>query len=307
MRSRSALSVCVQALAVCALLIPAMMLSSCGGSDRSARIDRHKRLAGELDNNNLPQAAIEEYEKILAFDDLSDRERGNISYLIARIYYEDLKDYRNAAAYYVRAREYDPNGSFVTEASRNLVASLEKLGNVLDARRQLGAVTDIDHQPADDDDVVVARIGGRDVWLSEVENQIALLPPEIQSQLTDRRAKVQYVHQYVGVELLYNAAVREDYLSRPDIQRQREQLEKRLLVDQFVSEKVMPDLKMDTLDVRNFYRANKDSLYNGAPLDSVRPQVYRDYQSEKANAAYNDYIMRLAEAEKVEFLDQNVK
>jgi len=307
MRSQSAISVCVQGLAVCALLIPAVMLSSCGEADHSARIDRHKRLAGELDNNKLPLAAIEEYEKILAFDDLSDRERGNISYLIARIYYEDLKDYRNAAAYYVRAKEYDPNGSFVTEASRNLVASLEKLGNVLDARRQLGAVTNIDHQPADDDDAVVARIGGRDVWLSEVEDQIVLLPPEIQSQLTDRRAKVQYVHQYVGVELLYNAAVREDYLSRPDIQRQHEQLEKRLVVDQFVSEKVMPDLNIDTIDVRNFYRANKDSLYNGAPLDSVRAQVYRDYQSEKANAAYNDYIMRLAEAEKVEFLDQNVK
>jgi hypothetical protein len=168
-------------------------------------------------------------------------------------------------------------------------------------------VTDIDHKPEDDQDAVVARIGGRDVWLSEVENQIALLPSEVQSQLTSRQAKVQYMHEYVGVELLYEAAVREDYPSRPEIQRQRERLEKRLVVDQFVSEKVMSGLNVDTVDVRNFYRANKDSLYNGAPLDSVRAQVYRDYQSEKARAAYNDYIKRLTQAEKVEFLDQNVK
>lgn len=280
---------------------------SCSQTDHSARIEMHKRLAGELDNNNLPLAAVDEYQKALALDGLSDQERGNLCYLIARIYYENVKDYKNAAAYYIRAKGYDPQGSYASEASRNLVASLEKLGNVLDARRQLSATTDIDHKAADQNDVVVARVGGREIWLSEIDRQIQLLPPDVQSQLANRQAKLEYVHQYVGIELLYAAAVREDYASKPEIQLQREQLEKRLVVDNFVSEKVMPGVQVDTADLRNFYVANKDSLYRGKPMDSVRSQVWRDYQNRKAETAYNEYIMHLAQAEKVEFLDQNVR
>jgi tetratricopeptide (TPR) repeat protein len=288
-------------------VVTGLMLASCGKADHSAQIEAYKRLAGELSSNNLPLAAIEEYLKVLAFDDLSDQERGNISYLIARVYYDDLKDYRNAAAYYIRAKEYDPDGSYVSEASKNLVASLEKIGNVLDARRNLSAATDLDHKLGDASDVVVAKIGQRDIWLSEVEDQIALLPAELQEQLTTREARQQYVRQYVGVELLYAAAVREDYLSKPEVQRQREMYEKRMLVDRFVADKIMPGIQIDTVDLGNFYRANKDALYHSAPLDSVRAQVYRDYQAQKAEAAYNEYIRRLVESEKVEFLDHNVR
>ena len=270
-----------------AAAVVGIFLISCGQADQTAQVEMHKRLAGELSSNNLPLAAI--------------------SYLIARVYYDNLKDYSNAAAYYIRAKEYDPKGSFMSEASKNLVASLEKLGNVLDARRNLSAAADLDYKPTDPSDVVVAKIGGREIWMSEIENQIALLPADLQKQLTTREARLQYVHQYVGVELLYEAAVREDYLSNPEIQRQREMYEKRMLVDQFVSDKIIPGIKIDTVDLGNFYRANKDSLYRGALYDSIRTQVYRDYQSQKAQAAYNDYVTHLVQSEKVEFLDNNVK
>jgi hypothetical protein len=293
-------------LIIVSLLLVAV-LASCGGVDHSDRIEKHKRLAAELASNRLFAAAVAEYEAILAFDDLDDQQRGNISYLIARVCYEDLTDYRKAAAYYLRAREYDPNGSFVTEANKNLVASLEKLGNVLDARRQLGAAANLGHQPSGDDDVVVARIGERDIWLSEIDDQIAMLPPDVQKQLTAPEAKRQFVHQYVGVELLYNAAVREDYLANPEIQRQKEQMFKTMAVDYFVSDKIMPTVIIDTADVRNYYEANKDALYDGRPYDSVRYRVYNDYHSVKAEAAYQEYIQRLAEAEQVEFRDNNIR
>jgi len=296
-----------RSLSLVFLTVLPMLLSGCGQVDHSQRIAQHKRLAGELNNNGLHRAAIEEYRQVLAYGDLSNQQRGNINYLIARTYYESLRDYQNAAAYYIKAKEYDPDGSFTSEATKNLVASLEKLGNVLDARRQLGSATDIDHQPTDDNDVVVARIGNREIRLSEIEDQIALLPSDYQARLVNREAKTQYVHQYVGVELLYNAAVREDYLSDPEIQREKEQLVKRFLVDRFVADKVVPPGTIDTVDVRNFYLANKDSLYNGAPFDSVRFRAYRDYQAQKAEVAYHEYIKGLAEVEKVEFLDHNIK
>lgn len=296
-----------QRLVMLAISVMVATLSGCGQADQTERIEAHKRMAGELINNGLYRAAINEYAAVLGYDNLTDKQRANINYLMARTYYEQIKDYRNAAAYYIRAREYDPEGSFVAEASKKLVASLEKIGNVLDARRQLGVAANLGPQSSGSDDQIVARMGDRAIWLSEVEAQIRLLPAELQSQLTSRQARVDYVHQYVGVELLHNAAIREDYLADETVARQKDQLVKRFLVDRFVTEKIMPGVKIDSLDVRTYYEANKDKLYSGAAFDSVRAQVWRDYQSQKAEAAYGEYIMGLAKVERVEFLDQNVK
>lgn len=280
---------------------------SCKQNRGADAVERHKQLAGELRDNKLYSAAIEEYKKILDDENLDVKTRANINYLIAKVCYEDLQSYEDAAAYYVRARALDPEGSFVSEASKKLVASLEKMGHMLDAKRQLSAVTDIDAAPGVEGDVVVARIGGVPVWLSEIEQQIQALPLEMQKQFLTREAKLKFVQNYIATELLYRAAVREDYGSDPEIQRQQRLIYKKLLVDKYVLDRVMPQIHIDTADVRNYYLAHREDRYNNAPYDSVKAMVFLDYQGEKAEAAFGDYISRLAKTEKVEFLDQNVK
>ncbi|UCE23147.1 MAG: hypothetical protein JSU74_07510 [Candidatus Zixiibacteriota bacterium] len=285
-----------------------MMLSSCqDGADSTVLIEQHKKLAGELRDTKLYAAAIEEYQKILAFPGLDTRTRANINYLVGRIYFENLADYRQAAAYYVRARSLDPQGSFVVEASKNLVAALERSGQLLDARRELGAATDIDTAASSAGDLMVARIGKDTIWLSEVEQQIQTLPVEIQKQLALPEEKVRYVEQYVGLELMYRAAVRENYDRDPGILKQQQEYNKQLLINKYVIDNVMPEVRIDTMDVRNFFEANREERYKGAPYDSVKAQVFIDYQGEKTQQAFLDYIKRLSEVEKVEIIDQNIK
>ncbi|MEW6050575.1 MAG: hypothetical protein AB1644_05880 [Candidatus Zixiibacteriota bacterium] len=289
-----------------AILIVALF-GSCGEKGTGVSVDQRKKIAGELRDNKLYTAAIEEYTALLDGDDLDNKQRGTISYLIGRVYFEDLKDFSSAAAYFVRAREYDPQGSYNDEASRNLVACFEKMGHLADAKRELNATTSVDAAPHQSGDVEVARIDGTPIWKSEVERQLQSLPPKAQQQFLSTEGKRQFVRQYVGIELMYRAAVREGYDRDPNIQQKRDELLKSLVVDKYVVDKVIPEVHIDTADVRNFYLANKSSRYQGAPYDSVKAQVFLDYQSEKAQTAFNDYIGRLAAGEKVEFLDQNVK
>ena len=285
-----------------------LMQVSCGSADRNDdAIDRHQRLAGELRNNKLYHAAIEEYREILRDETLDDNKRANINYLIARIYFDNLELYEEAAAHYVRARSLNPEASFAAEASRKLVASLEKMGHMLDARRRLAEVVDIDSPPSDSGDVAVAQVGGVPIWLSEIEQQIQMLPPQIQQQFVTRQAKVEFVHNYVATELLYHAAIREGYDNDPEIKRQARLVNKKLLVDKYVVDKVMPQVRIDSTDVRNYYLAHREDRYRNAPYDSVQAAVFLDYQNEKAEATFSDYISQLARVEKVEFLDHNVK
>lgn len=280
---------------------------SCQRGGKSVDIEQRKRIAGDLRDNKLYSAAIDEYGKILESNSLDDSQRGSINYLVARIYFDDLKDYENAAACYVRARSFDPDASYSGDLSRNLVASLEKMGRFVDARRELSAATDIDANPHEPGDVPVALIGSDTVWQSEVENQIAAMPPEMQRQFTTRQARAGYARQYVGMELMYRAALREGYDRDPEVMKDRDMMVKNLLVNKFISEKVMPGVKIDTADMHNFYLANKDDKYGGANYDSVKSQVSMDYQSQKAQSAYSEYLSKLIEAEHVTFLDHNIK
>ncbi|HOP07302.1 MAG TPA: hypothetical protein PLF13_08435 [candidate division Zixibacteria bacterium] len=290
------------------LCLAALVLVGCNsGENPQITIERHKKLAGELRDNKLYEAALDEYEELVESNLLDDPAQANICYLMGKIYYEDLADYPHAAAWYVRARALDPEGSFKAELSRNLVASLQKMGRMVDATRQMAAATDIDYTPPAAGDEIVAQVGERPIWRSEVENSIQTLPPEIQKQFSTPEARAEYLHQYVGMELLFRAAERENYTDDPDIRNQERLLHKKLLVDKYVVDKVMPDIKIDTADVRNFYLARKNDHYDGAPYDSVRAQVFMDYQTEKAQSAFQDYIAHLAEAEKVEFFDKRMK
>ena len=102
------------------------------------------------------------------------------------------------------------------------------------------------------------------------------------------------------------AAIRENYSEDPDILKQERQLHKKLMVDKYVMDNVIPQIKLDTMDVRNYYEAHKNDRYNNTPFDSVKAQVFIDYQGEKAEKAFSEYIQKLAQTEKVEFLDGNL-
>lgn len=265
-------------------------------------------MAGELRDARLYKAAVQEYQKVLTSNQLETGIRANINYLIGKICFENLQDYENAAAYYVRARTLNPEGSFIAEASRNMVTSLERLGRMVDARRELDSFTDIDAGPRPEGDVVVARVGGKAVWLSEVEQQIQTLPPEAQKQLTASRAKkIEFVRKFVGAELMYNAAIRQNYAEDAEVKKQLRLLEKRVVVDKYVMDNVIAKIQIDSLDVRNFYVANRDRRYGGASYDSIKARVFIDYQTEKTESALSQYLQELAIAEKVEILEQNIR
>lgn len=294
-------------IAMIAAAILLTLVASCTRTDYSEAIARHKKLAGQLRDTKLYEAAIEEYEKLLGIETLETSERANVNYLIGRIYFEDLQDYANAAAYYVRAEALDPDGSFVNQASKNLVTSLERMGRMADAQRHLSAATDINAQPGDTGSVMIAKIGDDPVWLHQVERELQKLPPEAQKEFTNRQGKTEFAHQYVATELIYRSARRGGYMEEPRIQRQLDDIRRKLLVDRYVVDKIMPEVSIDSLDVRNYYQAHADDLYNGKPYDSVKAQVFLDYSSEKAQAALDAYLQRLVEAERVEFYDANIR
>lgn len=278
------------------------------GNGSKSEYGTEKNLAGELADNNLYKAAIAEYESILTDHSLDAETQANLNYLIAKIYFDNVRDYENAAAYYVKARALNPQGSFYNEAGKNLVTSLEKMGRIVDAKRELDKSTNIDSTyAAHEGDKVVAKIGDVPVFLSQLNEEIQDFPPDVQKQFAGKEGKRQFLNQYIGMELMYRAAIREGMEGDPEIVRKKEKLEKQLLIEKYAVEKVMPQINIDTADMKNYYAANKDSKFEGKPYDEVKAQVLMNYQQEKAQQAFGEYVAKLSAAENVKIFEENVR
>jgi tetratricopeptide (TPR) repeat protein len=268
----------------------------------------HKKLAGELTDNNLYQAAVDEYKRILSDDNIDNETRANVNYLMGKIYFENLRNYENAAAHYIKARSLNPDGSFYDEAGKNLIACLEKMGRMIDAKRELDKTVNIDSVYAEHEgETVVAKIGDMPVFLSDIEDDIQKLPAELQKDFMSKEQKLEALNAHIGVELVYRAAVREGLDQDPEIQEMTEQLVKQAIVDKYVSDKVLADVKIDESDVRNYYEANKDKKYDGQAYDEVKSKVLQDYQQEKARQAFQQYVNKLAAVEKVQIFEEKIK
>jgi tetratricopeptide (TPR) repeat protein len=276
------------------------------GRTDKATVEESKKMAGELADNNLPAAAIEEYRRVLDRGDLDDQARGAVCYLIGKTYFEDIGDYENAAAYYVRARSLDPNASYNNEAGKNLIAALEKMGRRLDARRELDRQTNLIPDTTRAPGKIVAKIGNREITLAEYNETVRQLPQEMQDKLTSPQEKRKFLDQMVGRELIYDAAMREGLDRDPAILRHLKGLEKDYLTQYFIRRKVAPTINPDEAELEMYFKANKDK-YGGKELKDVDDQVMQDYIMYKGQKAIGDYINGLSQTEKVQVFEENLK
>lgn len=291
-------------LSTLVLISYALFIKSGGDNDYKTE----KNLAGELADNNLFKASIDEYKKILNDRIIDPITAANINYLIGKIYFENMADYENAAAYYIKAQSLNPKGSFYDEAGKSLVTCLEKMGRIVDAKRELDRAVNLDSVKASEKgETVLARIGETPIFLSDLNEAIQTLPPEMQKKYLDRTGKLEMLNQMVGLELMYKAAIREGYDREPDIIKKKKQIEKQLLVEKYLVDKALPQVNIDTADVRNYYLANRKDKYDDKPYDEVKATALMDYQKEKSQKAFADYISKLAALEKVQVFEENVR
>ncbi|MFH2036038.1 MAG: hypothetical protein ABIJ45_06510 [Candidatus Zixiibacteriota bacterium] len=306
--SNSTLSTISLVVSIVTLIIVGLIFFYIDRNNNKNDYTIEKNLAGELIDNNLYRAAVDKYNAILAQPDLDTEMRANINYLIGKVYFENLFDFEKAASHYIIARSLNPDGSFYHEAGKNLIASLEKMGRMIDAKRELDKSVNIDSvYAANEGETLVAKIGEEPVFLSQVVNEIQKLPKDVQKEFMGVEGKRKFLSQYIGFELMYRAALREGFDRDADILKRKEELAKQLLIEKYAYEKVLPEINIDTTDIRNFYLANKTSKYDDKAYDEVKNQVAMDYQQEKSQQAFTDYIGKLSAVEKVQVFEENIK
>jgi tetratricopeptide (TPR) repeat protein len=300
----SPISIILLILAVAILLVSALIYGQMRKmGERKADFAQQQDLAAELEESKLYDQAVAEYERLLDMGGLNREKQANINYIMGSIYLNDLNDYENAAARFIRAKLLHPKSELKDRINKSLMICFERMGRSLEAQRQLERSTDLDQsQKAQEGGVVVAKIRDRKITMGELENEIEKLPPSVQSQFKGREGKLGFLQNYIGSELLYHTALRRGLDKDKDVREGVSQFEKQMMINRLLSEEIPQDLEISQNDIKLYYDAHQDE-FEDKELGEVRSRIETELRKMKQEEAYNKLISRMLEAEQVKIFD----
>jgi len=293
-------------IALVAVAVALIVVSIVPSGEAEMPLKAAKRYAISLVNNELYEQAVEQYEKILADYRLSEHDAGSMLYQIGDISAEHLHNPRKALAAYLKLKQLYPDHPLVEDVDRKIIAQLDRLGQSRQAQRMLEKTVSLGKQASEvEPSQMVAKIGDRAISAEEIEKALETLPPELASQLSNPQGKSQFLRSYVGQQLIYDAALREGYDTKPEVQSQLENAQKNIIISAYYQENVAKSIDVSASDVEIYYELHKDR-FGGAPLDEVRGQVREAAMQEKIATAQMELIDELLKAENVQLFPENL-
>lgn len=285
------------------MLLSVIVLISCS---QTVNIEKQKEYANILKEKGLFIHAINEFKKIQEINGVSVKEQGNLSYIIGNIYMENLHDYENALAFYLKVKVFIPTGSLSNEVDNKMIECFERLGKSLDATQLMEKVTTINKKPEIPKGTIVAKIRNRNITKEELDSEIRNLPSYIQEDYKDNTKKLEFLKQYIATELLYDAAKRRNLENDKNILKRTFHAKRILMVQKLLEEELVPKIKIADSDLKLYYEGHKkdfiekkDKKEVQRSFDEVKEQVKQLVLAIKEQEAYQELVSNLLKAEQV--------
>ena len=299
-------------------IILTSLLSCSQKKGPSINKEKARDFANVLYNRQLFLQSVQQYEFYLNNYDIDKNEQANISYVIADIYFERIKDYENALTYYLKIKYLYPESRLIDETNKKIIACLERLQRSEDAIQALEETTSLEpdkirkKRPG----AVVARIGKREVSQGDIDFELNLLPPYLKSQFNTKEKKLQFLKQYILTELLYDKAKREEIDKDPEIIEAAFQAKKEIMVRKLLQREIAEKVKIEPSDVELYYNAHKDkyvekddqgNIKREKSFEEVNKQVAQDLAMERQQEALERMTEQMMRAEGAEIYDDKLR
>lgn len=234
------------------------------GRVRGWTADKQREYANKLKAENLNKEAIVEYEKYLGIAKADPETQANIYYTIGKMA-EELGEYENALAYFYKVELIFPETKIKQELGEHMIACLEKMGRGLDAQRALEKRTALEPQK-ETGGKVIARIGKEQITDIQLNKELEKLPDWMKGEYKKPEKKLEFLKQYIAMELLSRKAKRLGYDKDPDIRLKLDDILKELMIQKLLEKELQDKIKITPDQIELYYKANKDKYFEPAKV-----------------------------------------
>lgn len=274
-------------LLLCVIGLQVWSMLRDGGSSANVSVEAaaaapaadERALAMKLEDRNLPDAAVDAWEKHLAQVSLEARDEAAIRYRMGKLLQQGQR-YQEAVGTFYRAEQLlgEDGGDLNRQITIRVRECLSKLGQYSDLSREMAARAEV----SDDDTSlkgrqVVAEIGDEKIRVSDfdrmlteqIEQMVAMqggvsdadaaqMRRQAHARYADPQARVEQLQQFVASRILADEARKQGLEDSPAFRRQLVESAERLLASRLLIDEVGKRGTVTPQDVDRFYAANVD-------------------------------------------------
>ena len=280
--------------------------------------DSKLQLANTYYNNGLYEAAVNEYLEYVNNYPIDVNRQASTFYTIANIYFDRINDYEMALQYYFKIKYLYPESRLQGEVGKRIVNCLERLKRTKDANRyvQQEAALDKNAVPEKRPGAVLAEIGKRKITQGDIDFEISKLPAYMQNQFNDKKAKKEFLKQFVIQELLYDTAQKQGLDKDKEVIEGTFRVQKSLMSEKILQAELKDQAEITAVDAQMFYNTHKEryaemdekgKVKKQKPFNEVAEQAARDLAFQRQQEAYRKLAERLIKANNVKIYEDRVK
>ena len=301
------------------ILIVLIQIYSCTDNKKNLiPEDKKLNLANNFYNNELYQAAIQEYLEYVNNYDIDNNRKANSIYTVANIYFERIHDYQKALEYYFRVKYLYPESILQDEVGKKIVNCLERLERSQDAQRVLNKETALfeDELQESKPGEILCTIGDKKITQGDLDFEINELPPYMKNQFTTKNQKLEFLKQKILQELLYDSAKRKGLDQDKDVLEGTFRAKKGLMAQKVFSDELQKMIDVSEEDVELYFKANKDKYAEKDEDGKIKRQktfqeaaqlATNDLMREKQEMAQAQLFERLMKAQNVKIFESKIK
>ena len=284
------------------------LLSLSCSEQKNNPISEEKKLglANKFYNNELYEAAIQEYLDYINNYDVDNNRKSNSYFTIANIYFERLHDYQKALEYYFRIKYLFSESNLQDDVGKKIVNCLERLERSQDAQRVLNKETalfsDESNEPRPGE--VLCTLGDKKITQGDLDFEINELPPYVQNQISTKEQKLAFLKQKIVQELLYDSAKRKGLDKDKEILESTFRAKKDIMAQKVFNEEIQKMINISEEDVELYFKANKDKYAEKDEKGNIKRQ--KTFQ-EAAQLAANDLMREKQEKAQAQLFDRLMK
>lgn len=261
-----------------------------GGRRNGRDAELEQALAIKLEDRNLPEAAVETWDRYLAVAEMSAVDEGKIRFRMGKLKQQAAR-YQDAVAEYYRAEKLlgDQAGDLSQKITVNVRACLEGLGQFADLTREMASRADESGTPETggslEDRQVVAQIGDEKITVADfdrmltemIERRIGMeaglsaeeaqsARKEMHDQFNDPQARTQQLQQFVAARVLADQARKGGLHELAAFRAQMSDLADQLLATRLMLDEIPKRATVTAEDVERYYEANKAEYADAAKI-----------------------------------------
>lgn len=218
--------------------------------------EKQREYANKLKAENLNKEAIQEYEKYINTYPVPPETQANIYYNIGKIA-EESGEYENALAYYYKVELIYPETNIKQELGEHIVTCLEKLGRGIDAQYALDKRTALNSGEGKEGKVI-ARIGKEQITDIQLNKELQKLPEWMREEYNKPDKKIEFLKQYMAMELLWRKARRLGYDKDAEVRLKLNDISKELAIKKLLENELSKKINVTPDQIELYYKANKD-------------------------------------------------